>query len=237
MTDTYFNLQPGRIIAKKYEVVSFLGAGWEGEVYKILERDTGIERAAKIFYPEHNNKDRAVKFYAKQLHKLSSCPMLIQYHTKESFMSNRTITTMLISEFVDGVLLSEFIQNLPGRRMSAFEGLHLLYALTLGIEQIHGLNEYHGDLHSGNIIVNKYGLKFDLKLMDLYLQTDSKRESQKDDLLGLVHILYEALGGRKYYVKQPEAIKYICCGLKSTLILKKFRTVGQLRLHIENMNW
>lgn len=237
MIDSYFNLHPGRIIAKKYEVVSLLGAGWEGEVYKILELDTNIERAAKIFYPERNHKERAVKFYARQLHKLRNCPILIQYHTNETFTFNKVLTTMLISEFVEGILLSEFIRQFPGKRMSAFEALHLLYALARGVEQIHGLNEYHGDLHSGNVIVNKYGLDFDLKLMDVFLQTDSKRERQKDDIVGLIHIMYEALGGQKHYAKQSDAIKYICCGLKSSLILKKFKTVGQLRLHIETMTW
>ncbi len=42
-----FDLTPGRKIAGKYEVLSLLGAGWEGEVYKIREIHTGIERAAK----------------------------------------------------------------------------------------------------------------------------------------------------------------------------------------------
>ena len=237
MTNSYFNLRPGRIIAKKYEVVSLLGAGWEGEVYKIVELGTDIERAAKIFYPEHNHNDRAVKSYAKQLHKLKSCPILIQYHTKETFVVKRKATTMLISEFVEGELLSDFIMQLPQKRMLAFEGLHLLYALTLGIEQIHSLNEYHGDLHSENIIITKYGLNYDLKLMDLYLQTNSKRESRKEDIVDLIQIFHEALGGRKYYRSQPEAIKNICCGLRPTLILKKFKTVTMLRQHIENMSW
>ena len=237
MINSYFNLQPGRIIANKYEVVSLLGAGWEGEVYKILELDTKIERAAKIFYLERNHKARAIKYYARQLHKLRSCSILIQYHTKETFMFKKSLVTMFVSEYVEGRLLSELIRRLPGKRMSAFEALHLLYALTRGVEQIHGLNEYHGDLHAANVIVNKYGLEFDLKLLDLYMQKDSKRERQKDDIIGLIHIMYESLGGQKHYAKQSDAIKYLCCGLKSTLILKKFKTVGQLRLHIETMNW
>ena len=86
MYDCYFNLQPGRIIANKYEVVSLLGSGWEGEVYKIIELGTEIERAAKIFYPERNQKDKAVKYYAKQLHKLRNCTILIHYYTKEKFL-------------------------------------------------------------------------------------------------------------------------------------------------------
>ena len=37
--------------ARKYKVLSMLGRGWEGEVYKIKEVTTNIERAAKIFFP------------------------------------------------------------------------------------------------------------------------------------------------------------------------------------------
>ena len=37
-----FDLEPGRILARKYEIVSKLGGGWEGEVYRIRERTTGI---------------------------------------------------------------------------------------------------------------------------------------------------------------------------------------------------
>jgi hypothetical protein len=42
-----FDLIPDRMIAKKYRGLSQLGAGWEGEVYKILEVNTKIERAGK----------------------------------------------------------------------------------------------------------------------------------------------------------------------------------------------
>ncbi len=237
MCDSYFNLKPGRIIANKYEVISLLGSGWEGEVYKIIELGTDIERAAKIFYPERNRNDKAVKYYAKQLHNLRNCSMLIRYFTKETFLHKRTPTTILISEYVDGILLSDFISNLPLKKMPPFEALHLLYSLTCGLEQIHSMKEYHGDLHSANVIVNHYGLKYELKLMDLYSQDGSKKENQKDDIIGLVQIFYEALGGRKFYSKQPDAVKYICCGLKSSLILGKFKSVSQLRSHIENMSW
>lgn len=234
---TSFDLTAGRIIAKKYEVLSKLGSGWEGEVYKILETSTGIERAAKLFYPNRNENDKAAKFYAKKLHKLRHCPILIQYHNKERFVFKRTPITVLISEYVEGELLSEYIKKFPGKRLSAYQAIHLLYALTKGIECIHSLNEYHGDLHSDNIIVNKFGLEFDLKLVDLFSAKESKRESRKFDIVTLIQVFHESLGGAKYYAKHPDAIKYICCGLKTSLILKKFKTVGQLRRYLEKMSW
>ncbi len=232
-----FDLPSGRIIAKKYEIISKLGGGWEGEVYKILETSTGIERAAKFFYPYRNEKDRAAKFNAKKLHKLQQCPILIQYHTKENFVFKRIPVTVLISEYVEGQLLSEFIKSCPGKRLSPYQALHLLYALTKGIECIHSMNEYHGDLHSENIIVNKFGLEFDLKLVDLFSAKESKHESRKFDIITLIQVFHEALGGARHYANHPDPIKYICCGLKTSLILKKFKTVGQLRRHIEGMEW
>ena len=54
-----FDLAPGRVLASKYVVEAALGGGWEGEVYRVVETRTGIRRAAKLFYPHRNLRDRA----------------------------------------------------------------------------------------------------------------------------------------------------------------------------------
>ena len=65
-----FELQPGRVLTGKYVVEGLLGSGWEGEVYRVTERSTGIKRAMKLFFPKRNLKDKAVRFYATKLHRL-----------------------------------------------------------------------------------------------------------------------------------------------------------------------
>jgi serine/threonine protein kinase len=232
-----FRLAPGRILAKKYEVISLLGAGWEGEVYLIREIATGIERTAKIFFPERNPKDKAVKFYAKKLHKLRHCPMAIQYSAQEHLTVKGLPVTLLISEYVEGELLSKFISQQPGKRLQPFQALHVLYALATGMECIHSIGEYHGDLHTDNIILQRYGLGFDMKLVDLFQSNTSKRESIQNDTVDMIHIFHEILGGSKHYARQPAAVKAICNGLKRTLILKKFKSASQLRRYIEIMQW
>ena len=112
-----------------------------------------------------------------------------------------------------------------------------MYALALGMEEIHLLNEYHGDLHTDNIIVNRFGLGFELKLLDLYNSTSPKLENMRDDICGLVQIYHECMGGAKRYAKLPPIVKNICSGLKRSLILKKFRNVSQLREHLEILEW
>ena len=57
-----FNLPCGYCLAGKYQVVTLLGAGWEGEVYLVRERGTGIERTVKIFFPRRNPRDRTLRF-------------------------------------------------------------------------------------------------------------------------------------------------------------------------------
>ena len=64
-----------------------------------------------------------------------------------------------------------------------------------------------------------------------------RRENINDDVCDLVRIFYDSLGGARHYPKQPPEIKAICCGLKRTLILKKFQTAGELREYLETMQW
>ena len=232
-----FNLLVGRIIARKYEIVSKLGSGWEGEVYKIREVNTGIERAAKLFYPHRNLQNKALKFYARKLHKLHHCDIIIQYHAQEELIYKKQKVAMLISEYVEGELLSDFLNYQPRKRLGPFQGIHLLHTLAKGMEEIHNLGEYHGDLHTDNIIVRRYGIGFDLKIIDVFHWSAYKRQNIQDDICNLIYVFYDAIGGAKQYAKQPQAIKFICCGLKRSLILKKFKTVTHLRKHLETMKW
>jgi len=232
-----FRLRPGRVIAAKYEVAGFLGVGWEGEVYKLRELSTDIERAGKFFFPHRNQRGKTLRAYARKLHKLRSCPILIQYHTSDSFQFNGQQVTFLVSEYVEGQPLSSFMLQQPGRRISPFQGMHLLHALATGIESIHHVREYHGDLHPENIIIRRHGISFDLKLLDLYHYGPATATDIHDDVCDLVRIFYDAVGGKARYSRQPPEVKSICRGLKRSLILRQFRTAGQLRHFLETMDW
>lgn len=232
-----FDLRPGKILAGKYEVVGLLGAGWEGEVYRVRERHTGIERAAKFFFPHRNINNRALLFYARKLHKLQHCPVVIQYYTQEHMSHHEQQVSFLVSEFVEGTLLSEFLQKQPGKRLQAFPAIHLLHALASGLECIHAMGEYHGDLHTDNIIVLRFGLTFQLKMLDLYHWGAPSRANIFDDVCAMVRILYDALGGAGTYSAQSAEIKSIVCGLKRSLIRKKFCTAGELKHFLEMLEF
>lgn len=232
-----FDFKLGRVLAKKYEIVRQLGQGWEGEVYLVRENLTHIERAAKFFYPQRNPNNKTIKFYAKKLHKLRHCPILIQYLAQDTIQFKGAPITFLVSDFVEGEVLETFIKRQPGQRLPVFQALHLLYALAKGIESVHLMGEYHGDLHTENIIINQLGIGFEIKLIDLHHWNTPRRENIHDDVCSLIRILHEALGGQKHYAKLPNEVKDIICGLKNSLILKKFKTAGQLCEYLETIQW
>lgn len=232
-----YDLQAGRVIAGKYEVLGKLGAGWEGEVYRVVERETGIHRAAKLFFEERNPRNRTLRAYAQKLHRLRECPMVIQYVTPETVQIRGRKLFVLVSEYVEGPLLSDFVMASRGQRLSPFQAVHLLHAMASGMEYIHNAGEYHGDLHWDNVIVERFGLRFHLKLVDLFLRGGPRPDNILGDVVDMVKIFYDALGGRDYYSDQPPPIKAICCGLKQSLIRRKYRTAGQLRQYLEAMEW
>ena len=232
-----FKLLAGTLLAGKYEVVLRLGSGWEGEVYLVRECGTRIERTVKIFFPRRNLGNRALRFYARKLHKLRHCPIVIQYHTRDTFVFNGLPVSFLVSEFVEGELLSDFLKRQSGRRLNPFQGVHLLHALAAGIELIHNVGEYHGDLHTDNVIVLRHGLGFELKLLDMFSWGSPNAENIQHDVFDLIRIFYDALGGQRWYRRQPQEVKDICKGLKRSLIAREFRSAGQLCQYLEMMEW
>ena len=232
-----FDLRPGRVIGGKYIVEVKLGSGWEGEVYKVTESRTGARRAAKLFFPQRNKGDRAVTYYARKLERLRKCPIVIQYHHSEVVRQCGIPVTCLISEYVEGELLARFVKRQPGRRLHAFEAMHLTCALARGLEEIHKVREYHGDLHDTNVLVSRQGILFDIKLVDFYHWGPPKASHIRDDVVDLVRLLYDAVGGRKRYATQPPEIRAICLGLRRDLIGRKFPTARHLREHLEAFVW
>ncbi|MCB1150141.1 protein kinase [bacterium] len=237
MSPSTFGLEPGTLLADKYRVVSRLGGGWEGEVYLVRERGTGIERSAKLFHPRRNPRNQVVRFHARKLHKLRRCPILIRYHAQEQVVIDGQDLTMLVSDYVDGEILSEFLKRQPGGRLDPFQAMHLLHALASGIAVIHDLGEYHGDLHEDNVLVTRLGLGFDVRLVDLFHWGKPSAANIQEDVLNLVRIFHAAVGGPKRYASQPPEVKGICRGLRRDLILERFRTAGHLKRHLEPLEW
>ena len=232
-----FDFPPGRSVAGKYVIEKPLGSGWEGEVYVIIERATGIRRAAKFYYPHRDPMGKAAIVYARKLDALRHCPILMQYHHQEIAYVKRRKVTVVISELVEGQKLSEFLAAQPGQRLSTFEALHVLYVLARGIAPIHARGEYHGDIHDDNIMIRREGIGFEVKLLDFFDLGKPTRSKIQKDVLNLVQVFHSLVGGRKHYAQQPQVVKDIVRGLKDSLILERFQDAGDIQRHLEALKW
>ncbi|MCB0356044.1 MAG: hypothetical protein KDD40_03500, partial [Bdellovibrionales bacterium] len=88
-----------------------------------------------------------------------------------------------------------------------------------------------------NIIVRRYGLGFQVKILDMYDWKDGKILNRIEDIVNSIKIFHEIIGGQKSYNKHPPEIKSICLGLRKDLIIKKFKSAAHLKGYIENIIW
>lgn len=232
-----FGWEEGKVVAGKYVVEGKLGGGWEGEVYRVRERGTGVRRALKLFFPHRNPRNATVRRHARKLDKLRHCDIVVHYHHVETVEHEGQKVSCLVSELVEGQPLGDFLRRQRGRRLHAFEALVLVHALAQGIEEIHAEKEYHGDLHEENILILRSGVLFRPRLFDFYPRGGALRVNMQEDIVNLVRILYDCVGGAEHYRSQPKPIKQICCGLRSDLVRRKFPTMTHLRRHLETFSW
>lgn len=230
-------LLPGMTLGRNYFVVEFLGSGWEGEVYKVEERDTGILRAAKIFYDRTGLRRDQIRRYARKLYKLRHCPIVTLYHHRDLARVAGATHPILVSDYVEGQLLEHYLRRLPGKKLPSGEALQLLHALAVGVEQIHVVGEYHADIHESNIMIRRRGIGFDVHLIDFFDLGRATRDRLQADVYQLILLFSHLLGGKNMYWKLPEEIRGLMRARRYNLIAASYRTAGQLRLAIENLEW
>ncbi len=231
------NLSPGDLVAGKYTIEEILGKGWEGAVFRVREKGTGIERSLKIYDPRRDPRNRNVRWNARKLHKLRDCPVLVQYRTQEVVQIGGRRMNMLVADFVPGESLACFLLRQPGKRLDYFQGLHLLRTLAAGLEPVHALGEYHGDIHDENIIIQREGLGFQVRLLDLLDLGPAGPALIRRDMHQIIRLFYDVLGGARLYRNHPPEIKGIICGLKTSLMERKFRNAEQLGWYLDTLEW
>jgi len=234
---TRLGLTPGRKIGRAYVVEAFIGEGSEGEVYQLRDRRTGIQRAAKFYYPDVDPKHRKVARHARKLEALRDCPIVLQYHHSEIITVRKRQVVALISELVRGEPLQRWIERHRAGRVDPYVAMQVYYHLIRGLEMIHARGEYHADVHTENILIRPRGVGFDLKLIDFYDWGRPTRPKQKQDITDAVRVFHDMVGGRAHYRRLPPEAKHLCAGLNNTLILKRFPTTTALRRHLETFAW
>lgn len=95
------------------------------------------------------------------------------------------------------------------------------------------MREYHGDIHARNVLVKREGIVFDVKLVDFYHWGAPSARHIREDVIQLIQLLHEVVGGRERYLAQPRMVKEICRGLRRDLIGRRFPSARHLREYLE----
>jgi eukaryotic-like serine/threonine-protein kinase len=166
-------LSPGSRLGP-YEVLSPLGAGGMGEVYKA--KDTRLERTVAIkVLPQHLSSSSEVRQRfereAKTISSLSHPHICALYD-----VGNQDGVEYLVMEFLEGETLAD---RLAGGPLPAEQVLRCGIEMADALNRAHRQGIVHRDLKPGNVMLTKSGINLNLVLdwfQDLKLRAPAIRK-------------------------------------------------------------
>ncbi|MEN9577961.1 MAG: hypothetical protein RJA70_970 [Pseudomonadota bacterium] len=145
------NIQTGHIIAQRYEVVSVLGEGGMGIVYRCRDRNTGTQIALKrVIPPDGRMADDYVTWFYKEARALAalSHPNIV---AAKDFGQLPDGSPFLVMELVRGLSLHDY----SNARLSFPIIWSLIDQVLSALAQAHARGVIHGDLKPSNVIVEE----------------------------------------------------------------------------------
>ncbi|HMO02354.1 MAG TPA: serine/threonine-protein kinase [Oligoflexia bacterium] len=156
MTDpNLISLQPGTVIAGKYEVIKCLGAGSMGLVYSCRHRElTGHMVAVKVLFPEVAADKIAVARFKNEIFASYgvSHPNVVRAY---EYIKDGDLVAYTM-EFVSGGALSDKLEDRESR-IAIKEVIYYLMQMCAGVQAIHDAGIVHRDLKPENILITKEG--------------------------------------------------------------------------------
>lgn len=153
--DHLISLQPGTVIAGRYEVVKCLGAGSMGLVYACRHRElSGHLVAVKVLFPEvAQDKIAAARFRNEIFASYGvSHPNVVRAY---EFIRDGDLVAYTM-EYVGGGDLADRLGR-PDRQIPIAEAVRILSQMCLGVQAIHDAGIVHRDLKPENILLSKDG--------------------------------------------------------------------------------
>ena len=207
-------LQPGTILANRYEILNVLGTGGMGSVYKAKDLELDRQVALKVIRPELARNAAIVERFKQELrlsHKVTHRNVVRLYDLSED--AGMRFVTM---ELVTGRDLRSVLEERG--KLPADEAVDIFQQICLALEAAHGVGILHRDLKpqnvmredTGRVVVMDFGLARMIDNKDGMTQTGAlvgtldymspeqalgKELDQRSDIFALGLIGYEMLTG------------------------------------------
>ena len=156
---TLSGISPGSVVGGRFEILSVLGAGGMGVVYKARDRELDEVVAVKMLKPEHAGD---VVSAGRLREELRLARRITHPNVLRTFDLGEVGGLPFISmEYVRGVTLAQLMEHTGRLAFSA--ALSVAKQLCLGLDAAHQVGVLHRDIKPGNLILQANG---NAKLMD-----------------------------------------------------------------------
>lgn len=193
-----------KIIDNRYKVISILGKGTFGSVYKAIDNDTGETIAIKEISLRHvkGNLDPEEVYYKNFVDRETGKPIchpnLVCYYG--TFRTNKHL--YVVMEFIEGQELNQWVYK-NRQTLSAGRLINMYRQLSKGLKILHNNGIAHRDLKGQNIMVTNNNV---VKIVDYGLTCYLKEQPRCGKISGnLLHfspaILNRYLTDEKFVVK------------------------------------
>jgi serine/threonine-protein kinase len=176
---TLTGISPGALLGARFEILSVLGAGGMGIVYKARDRElddlVALKMLKRDLWGDRNQLDR-LKSELKLARKITHPNVLRTYDFGE--MDGIPFISM---EFVRGVTLRYMLDQT--RRLPYSAGLRLAKQLCSGLAAAHAVGVLHRDIKPENLILESTG---NAKLMDFGIARPVNRATPGETQAGMV---------------------------------------------------
>ncbi len=146
-------LQPGMVLAQRYEIVEILGQGGMGAVYKATDRELNRTVAIKVIRPDLARDQGIVDRFKQELllaHQVTHRNVIRIYDLSEA--EGMKFITM---EYVEGENLLTLLHE--KKKFSAEEAVEIMQQVCRALEAAHTVGVIHRDLKPQNIMRDKTG--------------------------------------------------------------------------------
>ncbi len=183
--------KPGRLFASRYQIISLLGKGGMGSVFRAYDRELEEDVALKVLTREaFGASDEAIQSLKQEIRvaRRISHPNVARTHD----LGEADGIHFLTMEYIAGRTLRELIE---GRDPIALApGIQIAKQLCRGLAAVHEAGIIHRDIKPQNIMVLPNGV---VKLMDFGIARTAEGSDKREDTLGLA--------GTPFYMSPEQA--------------------------------
>lgn len=172
-----------QIIGRHYKILTQLGEGGMGQVFKALDMNLGREVAIKFLLAEIAQEEEIVKRFLNEGRTLATInhPAVITVYASD--VEQKSGVPFLVMEFVDGKSLDAYKAELKEDPITLVK--HFIQLLS-GIYACHQKNIIHRDLKPENVLINKDG---QLKLVDFGIAKTATKQTRTGIAIGTPHYM------------------------------------------------